>query len=326
MPSFGYLLPTRGSVLTSVDSQTLASKTAADVVGLARRAESLGFDSVWVGDSVLAKPRHDPLSALSAVAAATDAVGLGTAVHLPVLRHPVHVAHRTATVDQLSGGRFRWGVGVGIGPDVAAEFGNLGIDFQHRGAMLDEVLDVVTALWQGEAVDYDGDFYELEDASIGFQPVSEPPIYVASAAFDPSDGFPRRISDRLVEHGGGWLPTGFEPSTYADGLATVHGFLEDAGRSPDAVDPATYLDVVIGDEAAAIDTAREFYERYYPARNQLSDDEVRDFGVFGPAEAVASALEAYEDAGVGTFVVRFTTSEQRSQLRRFADLVGGQLR
>lgn len=76
----------------------------------------MGYRSVWVGDSVLAKPRLEPLSTLAAVATATSAVELGTAVYLPVLRHPIHVAHATATVDQLSGGRLSLGLVLASGP------------------------------------------------------------------------------------------------------------------------------------------------------------------------------------------------------------------
>lgn len=323
MQRYGYLLPTRGIVLTSDDRRTLAAKTEADVTGLARRAEALGFDAVWVGDSVLAKPRLDPLSTLAAVATATDAVDLGTAVHLPTLRHPVHVAHRTATVDQLSGGRLRLGVGVGIGPDVEAEYANLGIGFGDRGARLDELLDVVSALWAGDSVDYDGEFYEIADASIGFEPATDPQIYVASAAFDPSDGFPRRIRERLIEHGDGWLPIAVDPAQYAGALEAIRSFLDEAARSPDAFDPAFYLDAVIDeDEDRAIAEARRFYDRYYPAWGELSDDEIRDRGAFGPPATVAETLEAYEDAGAERFVVRFTARDQRTQLRRFTDLVG----
>ena len=321
MSTFGYLLPTRGSVLGSDDPGTLAAKTEADVVGLARRAEALGLDSVWVGDSVLAKPRHDPFTTLAAVATATEAVDLGTAVHLPVLRHPVHVAHRTATLDQLAGGRLRWGVGVGSGSDVEAEYAALGVPFEERGARLDELLDVVTALWSGDPVDYDGAFYQLEAASIGFSPTSSPPIYLATAAFDPDVGVPRPIEDRLVAHGSGWLPISLSPADYAEGLGAVRSSLEDAGRSADALDPALYLDVVIGaDEADAIETARGFYEAYYTAWDHpLSDDAVRSHGAFGPAEAVAGTIEAYADAGVETVVVRFAAPDQRAQLRRFVD-------
>lgn len=323
MATFGYLLPTRGSVLGSDDAGTLAAKTEADVIGLGRRAEALGFGSVWVGDSVLAKPRHDPFTTLAAVATATDAVDLGTAVHLPVLRHPVHVAHRTATLDLLSGGRLRWGVGVGQGTDVAAEYENLGVPFEERGRRLDELLEVVTALWEGDPVDYDGEFYRLEGASIGMEPTSPPPIYLATSAFDAEEGVPRPIEDRLVAHGSGWLPITLSPTEYADGLGAVRAALDDAGRPSDPLDAAMYLDAVIDeDEDRAIETARDFYEGYYTAWDHpLSDEAIRNIGVYGPAATVAEAVDEYREAGVETFVVRFTSPDQRAQLRRFAELV-----
>ena len=323
MPDYGYLLPTRGIVLSSDDGETLAAKARSDIVGLAERAEATGFGSVWAGDSVLAKPRLEPLSTLAAVATATRGVDLGTAVYLPPLRDPVHVAHLTATLDQLSGGRFAFGVGVGIGADVEAEYDNLGVPFEERGPRLSELLDVVTALWTGKRVDHDGRFYRLEDASIGFGPVGKPPVYVPTAAFDPTEGFPGPIRDRLVEHGDGWLPINVSPEAYATSLSAIRGFLEEAGRDPAAFDPALYVDVVIDeDEAAAIDRAREFYDRYYPAWGRLSDEEVRGHGAFGPPALVAERLEAYAEAGVETMLVRFTTPRQREQLRRFEDAVG----
>lgn len=322
MPSYGYLLPTRGVVLSSDDSSTLAAKVESDVVGLARRAEALGFSGVWVGDSVLAKPRLDPLSTLAAVASATDAVTLGTAVYLPTLRHPVHVAHETATVDQLSGGRLRLGIGVGIGPDVEREYDALGLDFATRGARMDELLDVLTALWAGESVDYDGEFFHLEGASVGFAPQRKPQIYIPTAAFDPSDGFPAPIRDRLVTHGDGWLPIGLSPDTYETSLDRIHSFLADGNRDPSTFDPAYYMDVVVDeDERAALEEAREFYDRYYPEWDRLSDEEIRARGAFGPGDNLASTIEAYEEAGVETLVVRFTADDQREQLQRFADVV-----
>lgn len=322
MPTYGYLLPTRGVVLSSDDATTLTARVESDVVGLARRAEATDFESVWVGDSVLAKPRLEPLSTLAAVAGATDAVDLGTAVYLPTLRHPVHVAHAAATVDQLSGGRLTLGIGVGIGADVEREYADLGLDFETRGARMDELLDVVTRLWEGDAVDYDGEFVQLSDASIGFCPARSPPIYVPTAAFDPSAGFPAPIRDRLVTHGDGWLPIGVSPATYAESRAAIRSLLAEAGRDPDAFDFAYYLDAVVDeDEAAALDEARAFYDRYYPAWDRLSDEEIRARGAFGPAATLAATLDAYEEAGVETVIVRFTARDQRAQLRRFADVV-----
>lgn len=321
MQSYGYLLPTRGAVSTSDSDATLAAKATADVVELAARVESLGFDAVWVGDSVLAKPRLEPLSTLAAVAANTDAVELGTGVYLPTLRNPVHVAHQAATVDQLSGGRLSLGVGVGIGSDVKAEYENLDVPYRERGPRMDELLDVATALWSGESVDYDGHFYDLEDASIGFGPAGGLPIYVPSAAFDPDEGLPMPIRDRIVEHADGWLPIWLSPEDYARTLDAIRGFLEDAGRDPASLDRATYLDVVIDEKTAAIRTARDFYDRYYPAWDRLSEAAVEARGLFGPPNEVAAALDDYADAGVETTVVRFTAPNQREQLRRFSRVV-----
>lgn len=322
MPDFGFLLPTRGVVLSGNDPETIAAKTESDVIGLAKRAEALDFSSVWVGDSVLAKPRLEPLSTLAAVATATDAVELGTAVYLPNLRHPVNVAHLTTTVDQLSGGRLALGVGVGIGADVEREHANLDVPFEQRGQRLDELLDCVTSLWSGTEVTYDGTVYSLTEAGIGFEPVRTPPLYIASAAFDASAGFPRPILERLVEYGDGWLPIALSPDTYASALDRIHEHLESAGRTPATFDPALYLDVVIDeDEDRALETAREFYDAYYPAWDTLSDAEINARGAFGPAAQVAETVSAYDAAGVETLVVRFTAPDQRSQLARFTDAV-----
>ena len=103
-PKIGYLLPTRERVMEG-------RPQAGPLLDLAARAEGLGFDSVWVGDSLLARPRHDPLTLLAAVAARTWKVQLGTAVFLPALRNPVVLAHQLATLDQISEGRLVLGAG-----------------------------------------------------------------------------------------------------------------------------------------------------------------------------------------------------------------------
>src|ERR1700747_2346129 len=104
-PAIGYLLPTRERVMDG-------RPETRPLLDLAARAEGLGFDSVWVGDSLLARPRHDPLTLLAAVAARTTKVELGTAVFLPALRNPVVLAHQLATLDQISEGRLVLGAGI----------------------------------------------------------------------------------------------------------------------------------------------------------------------------------------------------------------------
>src|SRR5438128_8123017 len=112
----GYLLPTREKIM-------LGEPAAAPLIDLAARAERLGFDSIWVGDSILARPRHEPLTLLAAVAGRLARVEIGTAVLLPALRNPVVLAHQVATLDQASQGRFILGVGIAADvPNIRAEF------------------------------------------------------------------------------------------------------------------------------------------------------------------------------------------------------------
>src|SRR5947207_12631062 len=101
----GYLLPTREQVMEG-------RPEAAPLLALAERAEGLGYDSIWVGDSITARPRHEPLTLLSAVAARTRRAELGTAVLLPALRNPVVPAHVVGTLDRVAEGRVILGVGI----------------------------------------------------------------------------------------------------------------------------------------------------------------------------------------------------------------------
>src|ERR1700749_1064983 len=120
----GYLLQTRERVRQG-------RPEAAPLLALAERAGGLGYDSIWVGDSLLARPRHDPLTLLAAVAARTQKAELGTAVLLPALRNPVVLAQQIATLDQISEGRYI--LGVGIASDnaaIRAEFVAAGVPFE----------------------------------------------------------------------------------------------------------------------------------------------------------------------------------------------------
>src|SRR5437879_11886428 len=103
MPKLGYLLPTRERTMGGQEE-------ALPLLELAERAERLGFDSIWIGDSLLARPRHEPLTLLAAVATRVQRVELGTAVLLPALRNPVLMAHQVATLDQVAEARLLIGV------------------------------------------------------------------------------------------------------------------------------------------------------------------------------------------------------------------------
>src|SRR6267154_16928 len=140
-PQIGYLLPTRERIMEGVHE-------TAPLLALAMRAEALGYDSVWVGDSLLARPRHDPLTLLAAVAARTRKVELGTAVLLPALRNPVVLAQQVATLDQISEGRLILGVGIASDvPNIRSEFVAAGVPFEKRVGRLLEGLRLARSLW-----------------------------------------------------------------------------------------------------------------------------------------------------------------------------------
>ena len=310
--------------MTSDDAATLTAKTNSDVVGLAERAESAGFDSVWVGDSVLAKPRHEPLTTLAALATATESVSLGTAAYLPPLRHPVHVAHQTATVDQLSGGRLVLGIGTGsvgtAGSSVEHEYDELDVPWQRRGDVLDEQLAVIRELWTGEPVDHDGAFYDLDSEGIGFEPCREPPLFVSST-IHPEKGVVRAIRERIARHGSGWLPIVAPPDAIELAFDQIADAMTAADRDPDDLTVLFYQDVVVAEsEAAALEKERQFIREYYPGMDP-SDEELKRRGAFGPPGRIREHLDAYEAVGVDHFITRFPTGNQYEQLERYRSVL-----
>jgi hypothetical protein len=136
--SFGYLLPTRERIMEGRPQTN-------SLLELAERAEAIGMDSVWVGDSLVAKPRHEPLTLLAAVAARTRKVSLGTAVLLPALRNPVVLAHQVATLDQISEGRIILGNGgpITIPPNESVVVGNDGtVSIRPLGGGANELANI----------------------------------------------------------------------------------------------------------------------------------------------------------------------------------------
>src|SRR6266478_3015018 len=187
---FGVLIPTREVVMSG-------RPETGPLLAMAERAEALGFGSVWVGDSLTARPRHEPLTLLAAVAARTRRVTLGTAVLLPALRHPLVLAHAVATVDRVSEGRLVLGVGIaGDTPATRKEFGVAGVPFNQRAGRCVETLEICRALWRGDGVKFQGRYWTLDDISIG-----------------PT---PHRAGGPLIWWGGGG-PTALREAARADG-------------------------------------------------------------------------------------------------------------
>jgi alkanesulfonate monooxygenase SsuD/methylene tetrahydromethanopterin reductase-like flavin-dependent oxidoreductase (luciferase family) len=250
--SLGYLLPTRELVMEG-------RHEARELLRLASRAEALGFDSLWAGDSLLARPRHEPLTLLSAVAGRTERVLLGTAVLLPVLRNPVLLAHQVATLDRVSEGRLVLGVGIGAdNPAVRAEFTAAGVPFEGRLGRTLEGLRLCRALWSGEPVEWDGR-WTLDGRTLGPTPhrPGGPPIWLGTSA-------PAGLV-RTGRNFDGWFPLGPDAATYRERWQTVQSAATEAGRA-ERVTGAMYLTISLDRDAASAEkTLDDYLERYYSA-------------------------------------------------------------
>src|SRR5438105_15103932 len=171
---FGVLLPTREAVMSG-------RAETAPLLAMAERAEASGFDSVWIGDSLIAKPRHEPLTLLAAVAARTRRVRVGTAVLLPALRNPVVLAQIVATLDRIAEGRVILGMGIAADvPAIRKEFAAAGVPFERRVGRFLETLEICQALWSRDHVSFSGKHFTLDDVTMEPKPhrPGGPPLWI----------------------------------------------------------------------------------------------------------------------------------------------------
>ncbi len=232
-PHIGYLLPTREQIMEG-------RPDAAPLLDLAARAESLGYDLVWVGDSLLARPRHEPLTLLAGVAGRVKRVELGTAVLLPALRNPVLLAHQVATLDQVSEGRLILGVGFASDrPNIKAEFTSAGVPFDKRVGRMMEGLRLCRALWTGQPVTWEGR-WQVTDGVLAPTPhrPGGPPLWIGG-------NLPASL-ERAGKWFDGWFPNTPDAATFARQWAEVKDIAAAAGRDPAALSGAMYLTLVAG--------------------------------------------------------------------------------
>jgi probable F420-dependent oxidoreductase len=303
----GYLLPTRESIMEG-------RPAAEPLLALAERAENLGYDSVWVGDSLLARPRHEPITLLAGVAGRTKKVKLGTAVLLPMLRNPVLLAHQVATLDQVSAGRVILGVGIASDvPNIRAEFRAAGVPFEKRVGTMMEGLRLCKALWTGKPVDWEGRWH-VEKGVLGPTPHQPggPPIWGGGSA-------PLAL-ERAGKHFDGWFPNGPDPKRWGEQLRQVQAIAKEAGRKPDAVEAALYLTLTVDDSTAkANQRMDDFLQAYYGQRPDVMKKRQACFA--GPANAAAEWLNGYVQEGARYLVLRFAGDHER-HLETFARLRG----
>lgn len=227
----------------AVEFPSVVYREGPEAVGrLAAAIEDLGYDQLDMFDHVVMgfptadrpggpyppqMPILEAFTVLAFAAARTRRIGLGTEVLVLPQRQPVLVAKQAATLDILSGGRVRLGVGAGWQP---AEYEALGVDFETRGRRLDEAIDLLRTCWSEEHVDFQGEFYTARAVAMEPKPPQAEALPVWIGGNSP------RALRRTGELGDGWLALAYTDAGAArEAVATIHRHAEAAGRDPAAI-------------------------------------------------------------------------------------------
>ena len=265
------------------------------LVAWARRAEDRGFSSLATIDRI-AYPSFESLIALAAAGAVTERIGLLTNVVLAPTRNPVVLAKEAASVDQISGGRFKLGLGVGSRPD---DYEAVGLDFATRGKRFDHDLELMHRVWKGELVN--GALKPIGPSPVNGERV---PILVG--------GMSDRAVERAVRWGIGWTVGGAPPEVGGPFADRVRQAWKDAGRDGDPlIVGLSYFG--LGD--GAMETATAYLSDYYG-----------DFGgqlaqwIPKTPEAVRETVKKFQDFGFDELFLDPTTDDL-TEIDRAAEAV-----
>jgi probable F420-dependent oxidoreductase len=227
------------------------------IVRVAQKAEELGYDTVWATERLLF-PTHpqtpyagspdgalpdiykislDPIESLTFVAAETRRIGLGTSVLDIPFYNPVLLARRLTTLDVVSGGRLRAGMGLGWSQD---EYDATGAT-KNKGARADEFLQVLKAIWTTDPAEFKGKFFKLPKSVIQPKPAQKPhpPIYLA--AFSPG------AMKRVAMYADGWIPVGFPIDVMKQTFEQIRSMAKEAGRDPNKLELIVRANMVLSE-------------------------------------------------------------------------------
>jgi probable F420-dependent oxidoreductase len=272
-----------------------------EYVAMARAAERVGFDSVWMGDHLLYRDEpgeRGPLEAfslLAALAASTDRIGLGPLVACLPFREPVVLAKMAATIDEISGGRLTLGVGAGWNRE---EFDAAGIPFGDRVGRSLEAYEIVRRLLAGERVTFSGTRYRTDDAVLLPTPARRIPLMVGSTGA-------RVLAATLgsADVWNLWGPWhGNDPAGFAAEHARVSEIASSLGRDPAAIA-----------RSVCVFTATELAPGEEPV-----DEDVGP--LTGSADEIARGLRAFADAGADEVILVPSPNTERA-IRAFGDVL-----
>ncbi len=311
LSNMGVLLPTRGVLVYARGGKPRVELNWQ----MAETAERMGYDSVWVGDSITSKPRLEPLAVMAALAARTNRVKIGTAVMLNALRHPVHLAHSIATIDNISDGRIILGVGAGRGNNqmFVDEHTNVGVPIAERADRMEESIDVLRKLWSQDNASNSGKFYPFTGMTLEPRPVQQQvPIWISS-------NWVKRGLRRVAAQGDGWITNVPSTDLFTQCWRKIEDQAEELDRDIGKIPRCLYISVNLDEEAEALSKGDQFMRAYYSTPYEVISKQL--LCVFGPAQKVIDAILRYKEAGADYFIVRFASPNQMEQLEKFTETV-----
>jgi alkanesulfonate monooxygenase SsuD/methylene tetrahydromethanopterin reductase-like flavin-dependent oxidoreductase (luciferase family) len=317
---FGLSLPNRAVLFGVPVDDLFRTAEAAEATGL--------FDSVWVGDNLLSKPRLEAVTTLAALAARTTRLKLGTVclASFP-LRHPIPFAIQWASLDVISGGRTILVVCNGgsakDGPLFAGELAAMGVASNERVARVEEGIPLLRKLWGPEPVTHVGRFYQFTDVEVLPKPVqARVPIELAINPRAPTTAAERATEDRILRRvarlADGWQTDGTPPKVLRDRWQRIRAYAADEGRAGEVTRMSLHLMVNINDDASAARAESvEFLDRYY-GTGTVDEETLRHWLAFGSPSAVVDKIATFIAAGCTTPILRFSSFDQLGQLGRCA--------
>ncbi len=281
-----------------------------------RRIEQLRFDAVWVRDHIVFHPHAyepsdrthvDPFVVLSALAAVTESIVLGTATLVPH-RHPIHTALLLGSLEYLARGRVVAGWGIGAND---AEFEAIGMGGWDRRKLMPEQIEAMRRLWTGETVTFEGEFYRFRDVAIKPVPGRRDGIPIWYG------GNSKAAARRAVEYCDGWIPSRMPRRDVRERVERMERLASEAGRPRPlaAVIPYVSPDRTVEDAATSFNLSELFSmaKQYLapPSGRFQTLDDLDGAAIAGPADVIAEHVRAYQAVGIEHFVFDFRTSFDR---------------
>ncbi|MAG30296.1 MAG: hypothetical protein CL908_05295 [Deltaproteobacteria bacterium] len=275
-----------GMMLPASDRQSVLDR--------ARKMESSGLDSIWVGDHIAFHiPVVESLTLLSFCSAVTERIELATGVLLLPLRHPTLTAKITGSIDMLSNGRLI--LGVGVGGEFPPEFQAVGSPIAERGARTDEAIEILRRHWSEESVEHKGKHFDFGKVKIEPKPVREggPPIIVGGRK-----AVSMRRAGRL---GDGYISHMCDVETYKSNMTAIAGHAQDAGRAGLPFHTAALLFTVLDDSYEAA------HERASNMLGMIYNTDFREaskrYCLLGKPDDCLDQLRQFARAGCRHFVI-----------------------